>query len=296
MSEAAFFDLDKTILARSSGLALGRDFYREGLISARLLLRGMAAQVVYLLVGADEEKMEKMRQKALALTKGWEKAKVERLVEEAMDEVLTPIIYREALELIEEHRRAGRKIFIVSSSPEEIVGPLAKMLGADAFLASRALLDEAGRYSGELEFYCYGSHKADAMKELAVAEGIDLGNSYAYSDSATDLPMLQAVGNPVATNPDRELRRLAGERGWEVRQFERQVTLRGRIAEMAPPPQTTVAISVALSLLGVAGYVWLKRRPTAPPVGPTITIPGGRQITLPSPERMRDRLKETARR
>lgn len=259
--EAAFFDLDKTILARSSGLALGRNFYREGLISKRHLLRGMAAQIVYLLVGADENKMERMRERVLELTRGWEKAKVTAIVEEVVGEVLQPIIYREALELIEEHKAAGRRVFVVSSSPEEIVGPMADLLGADGAIASRGRVDEEGRYTGELDFYCYGPNKVDAIRQIADREGIDLSGSYAYSDSITDLPMLEAVGHPVATNPDRELRRLAGEREWEIRRFERPVTLRKRLADIAPP-RTTVAVTggVALSVAALAGYAWLRRR------------------------------------
>ncbi|MGH2811570.1 MAG: HAD family hydrolase [Actinomycetota bacterium] len=259
--EAAFFDLDKTILARSSGLALGRNFYREGLISKRLLLRAMAAQIVYLLLGADEGKMEKMREKALNLTKGWEKAKVEQIVEEVVGDTLVPIIYREALELIERHHSEGRDVWIVSSSPEEVVRPMGRLLGADGIMGSRARIDDHGRYMGELDFYCYGESKAAAIRDLAGEKSIDLGGSYAYSDSATDLPMLEAVGHPVATNPDRELRKIAAARGWEVRKFERPVTVRKRIADMAPP-RSTVAVTggVAVSVAALAAYLWLRRR------------------------------------
>lgn len=260
--DAAFFDLDKTVIARSSGLALGPNFYREGLISKRLLLRGIAAQFVYLLVGADEAKMERMREKALAITKGWEKAKVEQIVEEVMGDVITPIIYREALDLIEGHRAQGRKVYIVSSSPEEVAVPLGRLLEVDGVIASRGKVDEEGRYTGELEFYCYGPNKVEAIRDLAAREGVDLEGSYAYSDSITDLPMLEAVGHPVAANPDRDLRKLAAERGWEIVRFENPVTIRKRLAEIAPSPKTTllsggVALGVAA---GVAGYVWLRRR------------------------------------
>ena len=136
---------------------------------------------------------------------------------ETLDDVLTPIIYAEALELIEEHKRAGRKTVIISSSPIETVEPIGEYLGVDDVIATRARLDADGRYTGELEFYAYGPHKADAIREMAVREGIDLARSYAYSDSITDLPMLELVGNPVAVNPDRELARVAREREWEMR-------------------------------------------------------------------------------
>lgn len=259
--QAAFFDMDKTILARSSGLALGRNFYREGMITKRLLLRGMVAQIVYLLLGASEGKMEKMRERALELTKGWDQAKVQEIVNEVMGDVLEPIIYREALDLIRDHQKEGRKVYIVSSSPEEIVRPFADLVGVDGAIASRSKVDEEGRYTGELEFYCYGSGKPQAMRELAEKQGIDLEHSYAYSDSATDLPMLEVVGHPVATNPDRELRRIAAENGWETVRFQNPVTLRKRIAEFAPPKKTVALTGgLALSAAAAAGYVWLRRK------------------------------------
>ena len=154
--EAAFFDLDKTVIATSSVLALGGTFYRDGLISKRTIVRGLYAQVLYLLVGADENKMDRMREAMLALTRGWDQQHVKELVRETLDEVLTPIIYAEALELIDEHRKAGRKTVIISSSPIETVEPLGEHLGVDDVIATRARLDADGRYTGELEFYAYG--------------------------------------------------------------------------------------------------------------------------------------------
>jgi len=180
--EAAFFDLDKTVIATSSVLALGGTFYRDGLISKRTIVRGLYAQVLYLLVGADENKMDKMREAMLALTRGWDQEHVKELVRETLDAVLTPIIYAEALDMIEEHRKAGRKTVIVSSSPAETVEPIGEYLGVDDVIATRALIDAGGRYTGELEFYAYAAQKAEAMREMAVAEGIDLASSYAYSD------------------------------------------------------------------------------------------------------------------
>ena len=194
--EAAFFDLDKTVIATSSVMALGGTFYRDGLISKRTIVRGLYAQVVYLLVGADDNKMERMREAMLTLTKGWDQQHVKELVRETLDVVLTPIIYAEALDLIDEHRKAGRKTVIVSSSPAETVEPIGEYLGVDDVIATRARLDEAGRYTGDLEFYAYASHKADAMREMAVAEGLDLASSYAYSDSITDLPDARAGRAP----------------------------------------------------------------------------------------------------
>jgi len=258
--QAAFFDLDKTVIATSSVMALGGRFYREGLISKRTIVRGIYAQVVYLLLGADDEKMERMREAMLGLTKGWDQARVSEIVRETLDEVLTPIIYAEALELIESHKAAGRKTVIISSSPIETVQPLGEHLGVDDVIATRARIDEEGRYTGELEFYAYGPHKADAIREMAVKEGIDLARSYGYSDSITDLPMLELVGNPVAVNPDRELTRVARERAWEMRWFQHPVRLRDRVP--VPPKGPTLAAGSAAAAVGtgIALYVWLRRR------------------------------------
>lgn len=261
--EAAFFDLDKTIVTKSSVVAFGGPLYREGLISRGMVLRGMYGQLVYMLVGADEEKMERMREAMLALTKGWEQQRVRDIVRETLEDVISPITYAEALELIDEHQRAGRKVVIISSSPVEVVEPLADHLGADAAIATRARIDADGRYTGELEFYAYGPHKADAIREMAAREGIDLTASYAYSDSITDLPMLELVGHPVAVNPDRDLAKVARERDWDLRYFERPVRLRDRVP--VPPRGPTLAASSALAAVGtgVALYVWLRRRAEA---------------------------------
>ncbi len=258
--EAAFFDLDKTVIATSSVMALGGRFYREGLISKRTIVRGIYAQIVYLLLGADDEKMERMREAMLGLTKGWDQSRINEIVRETLDEVLTPIIYAEALELIEEHKRAGRKTVIISSSPIETVAPLGEHLGVDDVIATRARLDAEGRYTGELEFYAYGPNKADAIREMAVKEGIDLASSFAYSDSITDLPMLELVGNPVAVNPDRELTRVAHEREWDTRWFQHPVRLRDRVP--VPPKGPTLAAGSAAALVGtgIVLYVWLRRQ------------------------------------
>jgi HAD superfamily hydrolase (TIGR01490 family) len=258
--EAAFFDLDKTVIAKSSVMALGGTLYREGLISRRMIMRGVYAQIVYLLVGADEQKMERMRETMLTLTRGWDQARIKEIVRETLDEVLTPIIYAEALELIDEHHREGRKTVIISSSPIETVEPIGEHLGVDDVIATRARLDAQGRYTGDLEFYAYGPYKADAIREMAVAQGIDLARSYAYSDSITDLPMLELVGNPVVVNPDRELARIAREREWEVRYFQRPVRLRDRVP--VPPRGPTLAAGTIAALVGtvIVLVLWLRRR------------------------------------
>jgi HAD superfamily hydrolase (TIGR01490 family) len=260
--EAAFFDLDKTIISRSSSLALSRPMYRAGMVSRGQLLRGAYAQMVYLLVGADEKKMERLKEGMLALTKGWDRVQVEGLVRDVILDVIDPYVYQEALDLMELHRSEDRRIYIVSSSPEEVVRPLAAHFGISGVIATRAEVDDGGRYTGELEFYCYGDQKAEAVRQLAERVGIDLERSYAYTDSITDLPMLEAVGNPVAVNPDRDLRRAAEDRGWPVRDFHRPVRMRTRIADAVP--KSTLSLAAGLSAAAIAAVlVWVVFRSRA---------------------------------
>jgi HAD superfamily hydrolase (TIGR01490 family) len=258
--EAAFFDLDKTIVSRSSSLALSRPLYRAGMVSRGQLLRGAYGQLVYLMVGADEQKMERLKEGMLQLTRGWDRGQIERLVEDVILDVIDPYVYQEALDLIALHRSEGRRIYIVSSSPEEVVRPLARHFGVSGVIATRAQVGRDNRYTGELEFYAYGEQKAEAIESLARRVGLDLSHSFAYSDSITDLPMLEAVGNPVAVNPDKDLRKIAEEREWAVRDFRSPVRLRTRIASAVPAPRPSlVAAAVGIAAVG-AVLVWVAVR------------------------------------
>jgi HAD superfamily hydrolase (TIGR01490 family) len=259
--EAAFFDLDKTIIAKSSVLAFGKPFYREGLLSKGAIVKSIYAQIVFMLVGADEAKMEKLREAMLSLTRGWSQQHIADIVRETLDEVISPIVFAEALELFDQHHAAGRKVVIVSSAPLEVCGPLGEFLGADEVIATRAEIDEEGNYTGELAFYAYGPFKADAIREIAAREDIDLSASYAYSDSVTDLPMLEAVGHPVAVNPDKDLAREAREREWEVRFFQRPVRLRDRVP--VPPKGPTIAVGSVLLTAGAGAAAYVLWRRTA---------------------------------
>jgi len=254
--EAAFFDLDKTIISKSSSLALSRPMYRAGLVTRGQLVRGAYAQLVYALVGADEKKMDRLKEGMLQLTKGWDREEVEQLVEDVLIDVIDPFVYQEALDLMELHREEGRAIYIVSSSPEEVVRPLARHFGVAGVLATRARIVD-GKYTGDLEFYCYGEAKAEAIRELAAERGIDLDSSYAYTDAATDLPMLQAVGHPIAVNPDRDLRKEAEASEWEIRVFRRPVQLRTRIAQTAVHPKTRVAAGLVAAVAAAFIVLWV---------------------------------------
>ncbi len=255
---AAFFDLDKTIIAKSSTLAFGRPLYQAGFLNRRALLKAGIAQISYRTFGADHEQMERAREEMLEITMGWEKTGVEELVKEIVDEVVSPLVYAEALALMDEHHRVGRKVVIISSSPEEIVKPLARYLGVDHVIATRAKIDKDGRYTGEMEFYAYADAKAEAIRELATDEGLSLPDSFAYSDSITDLPMLEAVGHPVVVNPDRELAEVAEERDWLTLDFERAVTIRTRLATL-PRPVPLISGAALAGAIGVAVVLWAIR-------------------------------------
>jgi len=239
---AAFFDLDKTVIARASIVAFGGPLRRRGLVNRRTVARAVLGQLLFLWFGADEQKMAKIRESMLEVSAGWDRNEVRAIVEETLAEVIEPLIYAEAQSLIAAHRAKGDRIWLVSSAPEEIVEPLAAMLGVDGAIASRAAIDDEGRYTGKIEFYAQGEGKAAAIRELAASH---LEGSSAYSDSATDLPMLELVGHPVAVNPDRGLAREAKQRGWEIRTFSNPVRLRDRAA-VRLPVLTGAAVIVAL--------------------------------------------------
>ncbi|MFI5710852.1 HAD family hydrolase [Kribbella sp. NPDC051620] len=262
---AAFFDLDKTIIARSSTLAFSRPFYAGGLINRRTVLRSAYAQFVYLLGGADHDMMEKMREYLSAMCTGWDVQTVREIVADTLHHIVEPMIYDEAVALIAEHHAAGRDVVIVSSSGAEVVEPIGAMLGADKVIATRMVVAD-GKYTGEISVYAYGPHKATAITELAAAEGYDLLASYAYSDSITDEPMLAAVGHPFAVNPDKALRRLAVSRDWPVLDFSKPVALeeRKRLREVRRP---AVAASLAGVVLAAAGVLLYAARRRARPAG-----------------------------
>ncbi|NMR19776.1 HAD family phosphatase [Cellulomonas fimi] len=248
---AAFFDLDKTIIATSSATAFSRPFYAGGLITRGDVLRTAYAQAAFLLGRADHDQTERLRAQLSALAVGWDVAQVSQIVAETLHELIDPVVYAEAVTLIDEHHEAGRDVVIVSASGAEVVEPISALLGADRVIATRMTVED-GRYTGDIDFYAYGENKATAIRELAAAEGYDLASSYAYSDSVTDAPMLAAVGHAFAVNPDRVLRRLAATSGWGVLTFSRPVSLRARLA---PPAPVVTAGAVAVGLV-VATVAW----------------------------------------
>ena len=244
---AAFFDLDKTIIATSSAFAFGKEFMHNGMISRSEALEMYWTKMSYMLVGQSSEKMDSTRDAMAELVTGWSVEDVQRITEETMRTVVTPAIYAEARELIEWHKGQGHDVIIISASASILVEPIARELGVDTVVATEMAVED-GRLTGEITRYLKGEAKADAVRAFAAEHGYDLEESYAYSDSATDIPMLQLVGNPVAVNPDRALKKHAASNGWDVRTFKNPEPL----IQMPNAREVTIGASV---VAGVAAVV-----------------------------------------
>ncbi|UQX11239.1 HAD-IB family hydrolase [Candidatus Mycobacterium methanotrophicum] len=256
---AAFFDLDKTIIAKSSTLAFSKPFFDQGLINRRAVLKSSYAQFLFLLSGADHDQMDRMRIHLSAMCTGWDVEQIKSIVSETLHEIVTPLVFAEAADLIASHKLCGRDVVVVSASGEELVAPIARALGATHAMATR-MVAEDGKYTGQIAFYCYGEGKVQAIRELAACEGYPLEHCYAYSDSITDLPMLEVAGHPSVVNPDRALRREAAARGWPVLAFSRPVSLRDRIpAPSGAAVATTAAVGVSALAAGALTYSLLRR-------------------------------------
>src|SRR6478736_1914950 len=254
---AAFFDLDKTIIARSSTLAFTRPFGRAGLLSRRAVLRSAYAQLVYVMNGADHDQLERMRAYLSEMVTGWDVDQVRAVVAETLHDLIDPMVFAEAAELIEQHQALGHDVVIVSTSGTEVVEPIGEMLGADHVVATRMAVED-GRYTGGIKFYAYAENKAKAIQDLARKRGYDLTRSYAYSDSVTDVSMLEAVGHPHAVNPDKDLRRVAKDRGWPILVFVKPVALRSRL-KLPPARQTITALTIG-GVAAIVAAVWLNLR------------------------------------
>ncbi len=217
---AAFFDLDRTLMSGSSAFYFGKAAYREGLLPMKRLVADGTAALTFRLFGATDEQSEAVRERLLATVAGLEAEKLTSLAPGVIEELL-PKIKPEANALLDMHREAGRDVYIISASPIEIVGELARALQITGGLGTQSEIVD-GVYTGNLAApFCYGEGKADVIRRLSAELGYDLSRSYSYSDSASDLPMMQIVGHPVAVNPDRSLMAIAHRRGWPVVEFDR---------------------------------------------------------------------------
>ena len=249
---AAFFDLDNTLLHGSSLYFLGRGMHARGVISTRDVARGAWQQLLFRLVGERRSDMETVRDRSLALGAGVEVAPLVELGGDIYDQFLAPRILAEAVALAEDHLERGDDVYLVTTAPIELARLVAARLGLTGALGTVSEIADGrwtGRLVGEL---LHGVAKADAVRTLADSVGYELARCAAYSDSANDLPLLCAVGDPHAVNPDRRLRAVAQDQGWQIHEFRLRHRHRTLAAAAAAPPVAAGAAAGA--------YVLLKRR------------------------------------
>lgn len=221
-SAAAFFDLDRTLISGSSAYYFGIAAWRNGMIPITDLLTDGARAISFKLFGATDERSESVRDRILAAVEGARQEDLVALNEEILPQILERI-RPESRSLIDMHHEAGRDCWIVSASPIEMVDPLARALGMEGGIGTRSAVID-GRYTGTLDGpFVYGEGKATAIARLAEERGYDLPLCYSYSDSASDLPMMEMVGHPVAVNPDGPLATVANQRGWPIVVFSQRV-------------------------------------------------------------------------
>lgn len=250
---AAFFDLDKTLMAGSSGMQFARVAARHGIVGRRQLASWAVEHLRYRLRGTTDERTAEVLRVARELISGVSSLTIRRLSPEVLAAIL-PRVYPQMLDEVYAHQDAGRATFIVSAAGDDVVGELARVLGMDGGIGTRYEVDADGAFTGRFDGpFVYGRGKVEAMEEFAASHGIDLQSSFAYSDSLSDLPMLRAVGHPVVVNPDPALAEIAREEGWQAMRFERL----GR---------RLVAVSVTM-LATVGGFgasrIAARRRPPA---------------------------------
>jgi HAD superfamily hydrolase (TIGR01490 family) len=235
---AAFFDLDKTLMAGSSGMQFARVATQHGIVSRRLLASWGVEHLRYRLRGTTDARTTEVLRVARDLISGVPVRSLERMNPEVMAAIL-PRVYPQMLDEVYAHQDAGRATFIVSAAGNGVVEPLAAVLGMDGGIGTRYEVDEDGTFTGRFDGpFVYGKGKVEAMESFAAEHEIDLASSYAYSDSISDLPMLRAVGHPVAVNPDPPLAEVAGEEGWQMMRFEQ---LGRRLVALAVTLLATIA-------------------------------------------------------
>jgi HAD superfamily hydrolase (TIGR01490 family) len=218
---AAFFDLDKTLMAGSSAIHFGRAAYRSGMAGRSQMLGWGLDHLRFRLRGASDEQTEELLRVVKEMLAGVPERDIARMAPDMLAGIL-PRIYPQMLDEVRAHQDAGRATFIVSAAGHGLVEMLAEVLAMDGGIGTRYAVDDEGKLTGELDGpFMYGEGKVEAMRRFAAEHDIDLAESWAYSDSASDLPMLRAVGNPVAVNPDAALGEEAKREGWQVMRFEK---------------------------------------------------------------------------
>lgn len=210
-----FFDLDKTILSTSSSVALRKPFIKSGISTRIKDFISILLQLEYLFFGANSEKTEKMKERIATLSTGFDVKKLEEVTDQSFIDYIYPKCYSEILDSIEIHKASHHETVLASASSEPMVRPIAKHLGMDYYLGT-VIEVKNNKFTGNVEKFLYADEKANSARKLADEKGWDLENSYAYSDSITDLPLLELVGNPVVVNPDKELEKIAKNKEWKI--------------------------------------------------------------------------------
>jgi len=247
---AAFFDLDRTLIAGSSAFQFARASYRNGLTTRRQIASDAMANIRFRLQGSTDEATEELKARVMQALEGTRVRDIERLGPDVLAGIL-PRVYPQMLKIAYAHQDAGRDVYICTAASQEVADLLAGVLTFDGAIGTRSEIVD-GAYTGRLDGpFTYREGKAVAIRALAEEKGYDLAGSWAYSDSESDLPMLLAVGHAVVVNPDAELSRIAREKGWDVIRFE---TLGRRL-------KVGGAILTALAAGGIGNAVRRRRAP-----------------------------------
>jgi HAD superfamily hydrolase (TIGR01490 family) len=214
---AAFFDLDKTLIPGSSLFLLARGMYARDYYRVRDILRFGWRQAHFRLSGEDDKGVDESREAALEFVAGRPVSDVREMGREIAEERILPRVYEGITKVIDHHRNVGDLTYLCTASPQELAEIVSESLRMTGALGTRGEIAD-GRYTGRLspEGVLHGVAKAGAVADLASRADLDLSESYAYSDSINDLPLLELVGHPIAVNPDSELKRAAREMGWPV--------------------------------------------------------------------------------
>lgn len=240
MTRAAFFDVDKTLIPGSSLFLLARGMYERDFLRVRDILKFAWGQTLFLVLGKEREKgISQSRDSTLQFVTGRYQQELRDWGRDIGEERILPRVYEDVARLIQMHRDNGDETYLVTATPVELAEYLADALGMAGALGTIAEVDETGRYTGALVGdVLHGPAKAKAVAEFADKRGIDLMQSFAYSDSRNDIPLLETVGNPHAVNPDTELRRVARARGWPIHELRtrRRTLLIGVLLRWAAVP------------------------------------------------------------
>jgi HAD superfamily hydrolase (TIGR01490 family) len=258
---AAFFDLDRTLVAGSSGIYWARAAVDAGIVTRRQMARMVGANLKFRLRGSTDESTEAIRERLSELVAGLDAMQLRRMMPEVLAGVL-PRLYPQMLQIAYDHQDAGRRVYIATASSQIVAEMLSDVLGFDGGIGAVPEIIDGKMTGHDSDVFPYREGKAQRIVELAELEGIDLRASYGYSDSESDLPMLRLVGHPVAVNPDSDLEQVAADEGWEILRFDqlgRKLLAIGALALMG--------------LVGTAGRTVVARRASPPPASPKLRNP-----------------------